>query len=234
MQCSTILLLCNMYQKKLIITKDGSHSIELIGQNEQYHSIHGAIQESQHVFIEYGLKRIAESKNKISILEVGMGTGLNVMLTYIYSQKRSLKIDYFALEPFPVSKDIWQKLNYTEHLHLPIDNRIFEQIHSSKWDKEVLLSDNFKLIKSQAGITDIDLNIYNFDLVYFDAFNPDLEPNLWTEEVFQKIYNSMKNKGILSTYSTKGIVKRALKSCGFSVEKKPGPPGKREILNAVK
>lgn len=222
-----------MYEKKIIVTDDGSHSIELIGQNEQYHSIHGAIQESQHVFINYGLKRIAEFKKDISCLEVGMGTGLNTLLSFVFSMENNLNINYLGLELYPIQEDIWKKLNYTYQLKLPELQTIFELIHSSNWETKLTLNNHFNFFKKEESIVDFDPE-RTFDLIYFDAFNPDLEPNLWKEDVFKKIYESMNSNSLLTTYSTKGVVKRALKSCGFKIEKHPGPPGKREILNAWK
>ncbi len=222
-----------MYQKKLMITEDGSHSIQLIGMEEQYHSKFGAIQESQHVFIDYGLIQKASTANSISILEVGMGTGLNVLLTYLYSKKHHLNIQYHSLEPFPVQEQIWKQLNYPQLLNSSNCQEVFNAIHASEWNHLIQLSHNFELFKEDTGIIESDLHRV-YDLVYFDAFNPDLEPQLWSEEVFKKIYGKMSSNSLLSTYSTKGIVKRALKSVGFSIEKKPGPTGKREILNAWK
>jgi len=223
-----------MYQKKIIISDDGSHTIELIGMNEQYHSTHGATQESNHVYIKHGLERISKHKGKINILEVGMGTGLNVLLSWAYAKKHGLKVEYNAIEAFPLSSDLWTLLNYAQELDLPFSKEVFSKIHSSAWGQEIVLDDNFSLIKKEEAIQESILLNNHFDVVYFDAFNPDLEPNLWTEKVFQKIYTSMNNNSVLSTYSTKGLIKRALKSCGFGIEKKPGPPGKREILNAIK
>jgi tRNA U34 5-methylaminomethyl-2-thiouridine-forming methyltransferase MnmC len=222
-----------MYRKKLIITEDGSHSIELVGQEEQYHSVHGAIQESQHVYIDYGLHQIAKDKDSISVLEIGMGTGLNVLLTYLYSQKNDINIKYHTLEPYPLEEDIWEQLNYTRQLSCSDCQEVFDKIHSSKWNDHYQLSDSFEFFKEDTGIIERELQ-GKYDVIYFDAFNPDLEPNLWTEEVFRKIYESMNQNSLLTTYSTKGIVKRALKSCGFKIDKKPGPTGKREILNAWK
>jgi tRNA U34 5-methylaminomethyl-2-thiouridine-forming methyltransferase MnmC len=221
------------YEKKLIITADGSHSIELIGQNEQYHSVHGAIQESQHVFIDYGLKQIAERKKDISILEIGMGTGLNLLLTYLFSQNKDIRINYLALEPYPVKDEIWKELNYAYQLEQLELQEVFQMIHSSIWSKKLNLSEEFSFIKEQESILEFQFE-NQFDMVYFDAFNPDLEPDLWSEDVFRNIFNSMNKGGLLSTYSTKGVVKRALKSCGFEIIKQPGPIGKREILNAWK
>lgn len=221
------------YRTKLIRTKDGSHSIELIGQNEQYHSVHGAIQESQHVFIEYGLKQIADFKNEVSILEVGMGTGLNVLLSYIFSIENNIKIKYLTFEPYPVKEEMWKKLNYTHQLNLHELQAIFKLIHSSNWNEKIKMDTHMDFQKLKESILDVKLS-KTFDLIYFDAFNPDLEPTLWTEEVFKNIFEAMNSNSLFTTYSTKGIVKRALKSCGFEIEKKPGPPGKREILNAWK
>ena len=224
-----------MYQKKIIISEDGSHTIELIGKNEQYHSTHGAIQESKHVYIQHGLARISQNKQQINILEVGMGTGLNVLLSYQYALKNQLHINYTAVEAYPLENEIWSQLNYAKLIEDENDlSAIYQEIHLSEWNKEILLNDQFHLEKVNRPIQEIQLKDNYFDLVYFDAFNPDLEPQLWSAEVFSKLYHSMKTDSLLSTYSTKGIIKRALKSCGFSIEKKPGPPGKREILNAIK
>ena len=224
-----------MYQKRIITSEDGSHTIELIGQNEQYHSTHGAVQESNHVYIKHGLERIAESRKHINILEVGMGTGLNVLLTFQYAMKHQLDIHYTAVEAYPLEETIYQQLNYS---HI-IDNddslaSIFNRIHDSQWNEEISLNNTFRFIKIDQKIQQTLLTDNYFNLVYHDAFNPDLEPDLWKEELFHKIYRAMTPESVLTTYSTKGIIKRALKACGFMIQKKPGPPGKREILNAVK
>jgi len=223
-----------MYEKKIILSEDGSHSIELIGQNEQYHSVHGAIQESKHVYIKHGLEKIAQSQSEINILEVGMGTGLNVLLTWLYAIEHDLKIKYIAIEAYPIEEHIWSKLNYPQLLRNSEAADIFRKIHSTNWGIETTLNKHFHFTKRDELIQESILPSDNIDVVYYDAFNPDLEPELWTKDVFEKIFKSMKKPSVLSTYSTKGIVKRALKTCGFKIEKKPGPPGKREILNAVK
>lgn len=223
-----------MYQKRIITSEDGSHTIELIGQNEQYHSTHGAIQESNHVYIKNGLERLAQNNEVISILEVGMGTGLNVLLTWLYAKEKGLNINYHTIEAYPVEKEIWEQLNYALQVQHSDSEEIFAKIHDSNWNETIELDSTFTFTKMEESVLDSQLPKEKYDVVYFDAFNPDLEPELWTSELFEKIYSSMKPESVLSTYSTKGIVKRALKSCGFSIEKKPGPPGKREILNAVK
>ncbi len=224
-----------MYQKRIISSEDGSHTIELIGKNEQYHSTHGAIQESNHVYIKHGLASISQNKQQINILEVGMGTGLNVLLSFQYALKNHLSIRYTAVEAYPLEKEIWSRLNYVEKIEKETDlSDVYHKIHSSNWNKEILLGEHFHFTKIDLPIQETQLKPNHFDLVYFDAFNPDLEPKLWSEKVFEKIFEAMRSDSILTTYSTKGIVKRALKSCGFSIEKKPGPVGKREILNAIK
>lgn len=224
-----------MYQKQIIISDDGSHTIELIGQNEQYHSTHGAIQESEHIYIQHGLKRISEHYKTINILEIGMGTGLNVLLTYKYAIEHGISINYTAVEAFPLESTIWKLLNYSTIINANESlTPIFKQIHQSKWNNEIQLNDTFTFNKIDQRIQDITLKENYYNLVYHDAFNPDLEPELWKEELFNKVYKAMISNSVLTTYSTKGIIKRALKSCGFMIEKKPGPPGKREILNAVK
>ncbi len=224
-----------MYKKKVIISADGSSTIELIGKNEQYHSIHGALQESEHVFIRYGLQQIAQQKKQISILEIGMGTALNVLLSYCYAQKHHLNISYTAIEKYPLSEEILYALNYPKLItDCPQSESIFKLIHNSEWDEQVDVSKTFSLKKIKGDAQNINLKNNHFDLIFHDAFNPDLEPDLWSKELFEKFYFSMKPNGILTTYSTKGIVKRALKSAGFAIEKKPGPIGKREILNAIK
>jgi len=223
-----------MYQKRIITSEDGSHTIELIGQNEQYHSTHGAVQESNHVYIKHGLERIAENRKQIHILEVGMGTGLNVLLTFQYALKYQLDIHYTAVEAYPLEEQIYRQLNYSHIIDDDSLASIFNRIHESQWNEEMSLNNSFRFIKIDEKIQEVPLKDAYFNLVYHDAFNPNLEPNLWDEELFRKIYKSMTANGLLTTYSTKGIVKRALKACGFMIQKKPGPPGKREILNAVK
>ncbi len=223
-----------MFPKRIITSSDGSHSIELIGMQEQYHSIHGAMQESNHIFIQHGLANFIYIKSKIKILEIGMGTGLNVLLSWYFAKKHSINIDYLAVEAYPLEPEFWQKLNYGGLIEHSEAETVFEKLHTNAWNKDFLLDEDFTISKQHSFIENMVLAENQYDLVYFDAFNPNLQPELWTEAVFSNIYTSMKDNGILATYSTKGIVKRALKQSGFEIEKKPGPPGKREILVAHK
>lgn len=226
-------------ERKIITTSDGSHSIFVPELNEHYHSIHGAIQESNHVFIEAGLKQISKDRSEINILEIGMGTGLNVLLTFFETANSSLKITYTAIEAFPIKEDLVKELNYADLLSPSesISNselqQIFNKIHSSEWNKEIFISKNFMLHKVNDELKNVELK-NKFDLIYFDAFGPPVQPEMWTEEIFQKIADTTAPKGILVTYCAKGEVKRTLKKVGFTVESIPGPPGKREMIRAVK
>ena len=219
--------------RKLITTEDGSHSIYVPELNEHYHSTHGAIQESNHVFIEAGLKEILKSKSFINIFEMGFGTGLNVFLTLIYSLDHEVDIKYTAIEAFPLESEIFTSLNYGELIKNGTSNNYFEHIHNGKWEQWSILSDGFQLKKQISSLEDFQPE-NKFDLVYFDAFAPNVQPELWANEVFLRIFNSMNPGGILVTYCCKGDVKRSLKSTGFSIEKLPGSLGKREMLRARK
>ncbi|NER18565.1 tRNA (5-methylaminomethyl-2-thiouridine)(34)-methyltransferase MnmD [Spongiivirga citrea] len=218
-------------KRKIIKTADGSHTIHLEDWNEQYHSKHGAIQEAYHVFIKSGLAHC--DKTDVSILEVGFGTGLNAIITLLESQKSSLNISYVGVEKYPVAWEEARLLNYIEQLNEAYLGSQFEKMHACTWEEETIITPNFKLLKRQKDFIDID-NENQFDLVYFDAFGARVQPELWTEEIFEIMYKGMKKSGILVTYAAKGSVRRAMQAVGFEVERLPGPPGKREMLRATK
>lgn len=214
-----------------MITSDGSSTIHLPDWNENYHSTHGAIQEAEHVFIAKGLEAV--SLPEISILEIGFGTGLNCFITFLESQEKQKSINYIGVEAFPVNIEEVSKLNYVSELKAVKQQSVFEQIHTSTWGEKHQLSTNFWLTKRKQFFKDItDINLY--DLVYFDAFGAEHQPELWTVEIFKKMYTSLKVNGILVTYSAKGSVRRAMLEVGFKVERLDGPPGKREMLRATK
>ena len=217
--------------RKIIITNDGSTTIQLLDWDEQYHSKNGAIQEANHVFIKQGL---AQFKIKeLNIFEIGFGTGLNAFITFLEAQKRDLKINYVGVEAFPVEKNELDKLNYVSKLNAEAYKEVFSLMHQSNWGEEQKIATNFKLTKRKQKFEEIiDQNKYH--LIYFDAFGAQVQPELWTEVIFKKMYESLKNDGILVTYSAKGSVRRAMQSVGFVVERLPGPPGKREMLRATK
>lgn len=227
-------------KREIVITGDGSTTIHLPEWNEQYHSIHGAIQEANHVFIKHGLyyfcdfEHISESQQaQISILEIGFGTGLNAFITLIEAEKLNLNIDYVGVEGFPVSMEEINKLNYPYELNANAKTKLFQDLHKADWDKQYTISNNFQLTKQHKQFHEID-ETNAFNVIYFDAFGARVQPELWTESIFKKMFDALKPNGILVTYSAKGSVRRAMQSVGFTVEKLPGPPGKREMLRASK
>ena len=219
-------------ERKIIITGDGSSSIYLPELDENYHSKHGAIQEAYHVFIQHGLD-LFDNASEINILEIGFGTGLNCLITYLEANKRNLKINYHGVEAYPLKAEEISQLNYTKQLDIESENNIFKKIHNVLWNEKQIIDSDFLLTKRKQFIEEID-DKNKFDIVYFDAFGAQVQPELWTELIFNKMYDSLKNKGILVTYSAKGSVRRAMQAVGFSVERLPGPPGKREMLRGLK
>ena len=217
---------------KLITTEDGSHSIHLAELDETYHSIHGAIQESNHVFIEAGMKYWLEKNPKsisLSILEFGFGTGLNALLTAIKVDGNQ-KTSYHTLEKYPLSKEVTDSLNYGEVLDEP---KLFDKIHSTNWGLAQNISSYFSIRKIEIDLRNFSTNDY-YDIIYFDAFAPSKQPELWTKSIFEHYYHMLNKGGVLVTYSAKGQLKRDLRSIGFHVESLPGPPGKFEITRAIK
>ncbi len=215
---------------RVITTSDGSHTIYVPEMDEHYHSIHGAVQESEHVFMKNGFDFCTE--DPVKILEIGFGTGLNALLTAIRSLDASREVFYTAIEKYPLQDKIVKVLNYPEFAG-DKGKRIFEKIHSCGWGKFSRIRQNFILIKISFDLLKDRMNgCYN--LVYFDAFGPDKQPEMWTKDVFEKISAVTAAGGILVTYSAKGAVKRNLEYCGFKVSRLPGPPGKREMIRAIK
>lgn len=218
-------------KRKIITTADGSKTIQIEDWNEQYHSIHGAIQEAYHVFIKNGLYRFHD--RQLSIMEIGFGTGLNALITLLESEKQGLEVSYTAVEAYPVLPEELEQLEYSEVLGAGTLEKPFLDMHQTSWGEVHPISANFLLLKRQTDfrqITYVDL----FDLIYFDAFGARVQPELWTEEVFAIMFRALKQNGVLVTYAAKGSVRRAMQAVGFVVERLPGPPGKREMLRALK
>ena len=214
-----------------MITADGSTTIHIPEWDEQYHSKHGAIQEAKHVFIKNGLSLF--TNQRISILEIGFGTGLSCFITFLEAPKMNLAIDYVGVEAYPLAAEEVEKMNYVNQLEANEFSAVFNEMHKQDWEIKSEISPDFSLEKRKQFFNEInDENL--FDLIYFDAFGARVQPELWTEEIFQKMYKSLKTEGVLVTYSAKGSVRRAMQSVGFLVEKLPGPPGKREMLRARK
>jgi tRNA U34 5-methylaminomethyl-2-thiouridine-forming methyltransferase MnmC len=218
-------------KRKVIITADGSSTIHLPEWNEQYHSKHGAIQEAKHVFIKSGLSLFSNSE--IDILEIGFGTGLNTFITFLEAPKLNLTINYVGVDAYPVASEEIKKLNYVSELDANNNNTVFSTIHQQEWEIKNKISSIFNLTKREQFFNEInDKN--KFNLIYFDAFGARVQPKLWTEDIFKLMYAALKKDGVLVTYSAKGSVRRAMQSVGFTVERLPGPPGKREMLRATK
>lgn len=218
-------------KREIIQTKDGSTTIHLEEWNESYHSKHGAIQEAKHVFIKNGLS-LFEGKS-ISILEIGFGTGLNAFISFLESSALNQKIDYVGVEAFPVDSKEILAMNYVEELGAQSQLSIFKKMHESNWNEKVALNEVFSLTKRQQFFQDIT-DVAQFDLIYFDAFGFRVQPELWSTAIFQKMYNALKENGVLVTYAARGVVKRSMMEVGFKVEKLEGPPGKREMFRALK
>ncbi|MEG1555386.1 MAG: tRNA (5-methylaminomethyl-2-thiouridine)(34)-methyltransferase MnmD [Bacteroidales bacterium] len=215
--------------RKIVKTEDHSYTLKLEHFDEQYHSIHGAINESTHIFINSGLKVV--NHDSISILEIGFGTGLNALLTYYY--KGNKKIFYTGIEAFPLTEEEWTKLNYVDLIDPTLYN-FYHKLHQSEENQLLEIGTDYYLKKINRRLEEISLQTLEYHLIYFDAFSPHTQPELWKEEIFEKMYQCMQTNGILITYCAKGSVKRALKNVGFEVEGLPGPVGKREITRCVK
>lgn len=216
-------------------TDDGSMTVrhEVLG--ELYHSDRGAVGEAQHVYIHAGLDKILsenEGTTDISVFEVGFGTGLNTWLTFCRAKKSvsSVEVDYRAIDLYPVSMDVVSQLNYTS-------DPVFGELHRSPWDgRPYRISDSFFLTKYRDNLLSFDFEPLReqFDAVYFDAFAPDAQPELWTEEVMGKMFSILRPGGVWVTYSSKGSVKQALRAVGFEVIRLPGALGKRHMVQAVR
>ena len=215
---------------ELLITEDGSHTLFVPEIDECYHSSHGAIQESRHIFIESGLKHC--TKKEIRVLEIGFGTGLNAFLTLIEAEGGSKKIRYTSLEKYPVEVEKAFQLNYSD-LIAPEFKEIFEKLHTSLWNEVAQISTFFSLKKVEADFTKYDFT-EKYDVIFFDAFSPEKQPEMWTVEQFEKLYKCCNFEAVLTTYCAKGDIRRAMQKAGFKVERLQGPPGKREILRGIK
>jgi tRNA U34 5-methylaminomethyl-2-thiouridine-forming methyltransferase MnmC len=222
-----------MKQPKIFITEDGSSSLYLEEINESYHSKYGAVNESRHVFIKSGLHQFKGEK-QVHILEVGFGTGLNALLTLVEACAEETTIHYDAIEPYPLSEVINEKLNYSELPGFEQTKDYFMVMHKAPFDKTIKINDNFTLRKLIQKLEKINLNDNFYHLVYFDAFSPEVQPELWTLEIFSKLFCLMRPGAIMVTYCAKGNVRRNMKEAGFEVERLPGPKGKREMIRASK
>lgn len=220
----------NHIQRELQETADGSHTLFIPEMDEHYHSVNGAVQESRHVFIEAGLRH--QAKKDITVFEIGFGTGLNAFLTLLDAEKNGRKVDYHSVELYPLEPELVQSLNYGNVI-CPEKKELFQSLHAAPWNETANITNLFTLHKIQGDNNTCPLPA-GIDLVYFDAFAPDKQPEMWNQEIFNRLYAHMAEGGILTTYCAKGAVRRMMKEAGYSVERIPGPPGKREMLRAIK
>ncbi len=215
-------------------TGDGSQTFYLPDWEEHYHSVHGALTESLHVFIQHGFERVATRLNRIRILEVGFGTGLNALLSLDAAERRGIHLVYHALEPFPLSDEEVAGLNHPAMVSGEKHGSAFRRMHQLPSGTMETVTTFFEFTRWPHKLEDATFDRDCYDLVYHDAFAPQFQPQLWDERAFGKLYRAMRAGGILVTYSARGSVKRALLACGFGLEHPPGPAGKREITVAVK
>ena len=218
---------------KVIETGDGSHTLLDETINETYHSRHGAVQESQHVFIEQGLKHVTRNHNTVNLLEVGFGTGLNALLTLLEVNNTNFQISYTALETRILSQHIIGQLNYPSCVNDKTASSLLALLHNTPWNVKKMVTGNMALTKLQVTLQDFKSD-NRFNLVYYDAFAPDKQAELWTLDCFKHLDSFIKPGGILVTYASKGQVRRYLESLGYTVERLPGPPGKAQMLRAKK
>ena len=218
-------------KREIIKTLDGSVTIHLPEMKESYHSKFGAIQEAYHVFIQNGLA-LTEDR-PVSVLEIGFGTGLNCFITYLETLKNGQHVRYTAAEAYPVAAEEVAQLNYVAQLDAESEREVFNTIHTIPWGEETTIGNKFTLLKRQQLFQDIN-DREEYDIIYYDAFGYHAQPELWSVEMFVKMYNALKINGMLVTYACRTVIKNAMAEAGFSVEKLKGPPGKREMLKAVK
>jgi tRNA U34 5-methylaminomethyl-2-thiouridine-forming methyltransferase MnmC len=218
--------------RHLIITEDGSHSLFVPALDEQYHSIHGAIQESKHVFIDSGLKHCL--KDNPVVFEVGFGTGLNAFLTLLAAGELKQKVTYIGIEKYPLLSNEYCSLNYATQTNSEFAES-FQQLHNCQWREQIEINSFFSIQKINCDFRNENVETLPFfDVIYFDAFAPNKQPDLWGEAIYRKIYDHSNPGAILVTYCAKGIVRRDLQHVGFIVERIPGPPGKKEMIRAIK
>lgn len=217
---------------ELVTTSDGSHTLSLPEINEQYHSLNGAITESMHVYIKNGFSQ--SKSQKPVVFEVGFGTGLNALLTALQAEKTKKQTTCFTIEKYPLEKTLVSQLNYGRIISEKA-RILFEKLHDYEWNRTISISQYFKIHKINNDLKSfVFKNMPTFDVIYYDAFGPDKQPDMWTSEILQKIADHTTTGGIIVTYSAKGDVRRKMKDAGFIMERLPGPPGKKEMLRGIK
>jgi tRNA U34 5-methylaminomethyl-2-thiouridine-forming methyltransferase MnmC len=218
----------------VVITGDGSSTVLHSGTGEHYHSTFGAITESMHVFIRNGLHQVSPATDPLNVLEIGFGTGLNALLTLLENLNLPRSVFYDAIEPFPLEPAVIRQLNYPEILGGPETAERFFHLHEAPPGAREIIAPRFSLMKIASGIEEAPLQERRYHLVYFDAFSPNVQPELWQPLHFSRLYGALREGGLLLTYCSKGTVARMLKEAGFTVDRLPGPPGKRHMLRGMR
>ncbi len=223
-----------MSNPELKMTGDGSHTLFVPELNENYHSYHGAYAEAIHVFIETGLMVAKDNFSPLEVFEVGFGTGLNATLAYEFSGKQNHPVHYTGIEKYPLTSEIISQLNYWEFWKNDEMDDAFSKMHREKWDSNIVIDANFQFRKLNGSVLEYIFESNLYHVIFFDAFAPEKQPEMWSVELFKKLYNSLAKGGMLVTYCAKGKFKRDLKAAGFDVQTLVGPPGKREMVRGMK
>lgn len=220
------------FERRVVATADGSLSVYAPAFGEAYHSLNGALGESAHVFIRHGYDQLAACRERLAILEIGFGTGLNALLTWERRLRSAIAVDYTAIEAYPLPVDLALGLDYGRGLHRAGAEEAFTAMHRCPWNQPHRLDGRFTLLKRLVRLEDFEPPLDSCDIVYYDAFSPNVQPELWAAAIFERLRAGMRPGGLLVTYCAKGAVRRTLRAIGFIVEALPGPPGKREMTRA--
>ncbi|MFZ4786380.1 MAG: tRNA (5-methylaminomethyl-2-thiouridine)(34)-methyltransferase MnmD [Flavobacteriales bacterium] len=223
----------NKKMPDIILTGDGSHSLYNEELNETYHSRHGALRESRYVFIDQGLALVDPFTDPIRILEVGFGTGMNAVLTANFASEHHRHIQFSTLETLPLDTSITDQINVAKTIG-ENNSELFKALHAAPWEQLTSIEPYFSIHKRETSLQNAELEAAYYDIIFYDAFGPQAQPEMWTRELFEKLYASLKPEGIFVTYCAKGQVRRDLQDIGFSMTRLPGPPGKREMLRGLK
>lgn len=218
-------------KRTVVTTSDGSSTLKIEEWGETYHSVHGAVQEALHVYIKNGFKKL--DKDSYRVLEMGFGTGLNALLTFIEAEQNKKKVVYHGVEGFPIKQNEVAVLNYTTSESMNAYETVFQELHRARWEEEIDITNFFKIKKIETQFEHLEL-MEHYDLIYFDVFGYPYQPELWSEAIFVKMYDALNQNGLLVTYACRGVIKAAMKQAGFEIEVVAGPPGKREMLLAWK
>lgn len=220
------------HEREIIETADGSKTLFIPDMDEQYHSVNGAITESEYVFLKQGY--LHHPSKKTVVFEVGFGTGLNALLTALKAEEQKRPTTFYTIEKYPVTSQEVEHLEYGKIISGKAQ-KLFFHLHEAPWEETIQINDYFSIHKIKADLTTYDFKeIPGIDIVYFDAFGPDKQSSMWQTNIFETIYNASAKNSTFVTYSAKGVIRRSLQSCGYSMERLPGPPGKRQMLRGTK